>query len=58
MIPNDASLVPGDILIVHCDEATRFHIKAHVVDQLKSLQQSIISPCDLIADRIDPLLSI
>jgi len=58
MIPNDTSLAPGDILIVQCDKVTRFHIKAHVVDRLKSLQRSTVSPCDLIADRIDPLLSI
>lgn len=57
MIPNDSSLVPGDILIVQCDEATRFHIKAHVVERLNSLRRSIVSPCDLIGDRIDPLLS-
>lgn len=58
MIPNDSSLFPGDILIVQCDEAARFHIKAHVVDRLESLQQSIVSPCSLISDRIDPLLSV
>ena len=56
MIPNDVSLRPGDMLVVRCDEATRFHVNAHVVERVEGLKKMTLSPNELVATNMDALL--
>ena len=58
MIPNDASLRPGDMAIVQCDEATRFHVNAHVVERVEGLRKMALSPNELVAKDVDALRSV
>ena len=58
VIPNEQQFLPGDMLLVKCTEATRFHIAGHVVERVKSIKKRSIVPDDLVADSVESLQSI